>query len=161
MELFLHINPARVLNGRKVRTHPCDLGGGHAFFRDVDGGSGEVRRRDVAFCGSCIAVHVQQVALVFDRTHGRVDLQPVVEALIVGARQVSQEVRCPRAAIAPILREPWIGMQCLAGWQRDQQAIVQQGGRYRRRRERELNPLHPHACSGAPMTRVCRASAAG
>ena len=74
-----------------------------------------------------IAVHAQQVPLVLDRTHCRVDLQALVEALIVRARKVGEKARGPGAAIAPVFRQPGIGMQAIRCRQRHQQTVMEQG----------------------------------
>ncbi len=67
--------------------------------------SGEMRRGNIAVSGRRIAVHFEPAALIFDGAHGRVDLQRPVEAGIVHAGQIAEEVSRPRAAIAAIYRQ--------------------------------------------------------
>jgi hypothetical protein len=115
VELLFHIDLAGGLKRQQPGAHPGKLREGHAFFADVDGGAGEVRGGDIAVGGGGVAVHLEESALELDGTDGGVDLKRVVEARVVAAREVSEEVGSPRAAVAAVGGQIGIDAQRIAG----------------------------------------------
>ena len=122
VELLFHVDLAGGLQGQEPGTHPRDLGLGQALLADVDGGSRQVRRGEISVSGGGVAVHQHQGPLEIDGPYGRVDLQRAVEALIVAAGQVAEEVRGPWAAVAAVVGKSRIDSQRGAGGEDDQLA---------------------------------------
>jgi hypothetical protein len=74
LELLFYVNLALLHEGEKIAAEPRDLGERQSVFGDVDGLTGEVRRRRVPLCWGGITVDVHQMLLEFNRAHRRVDL---------------------------------------------------------------------------------------
>jgi len=75
VELLFDVDFAGGLQREQPGAHPGELREGHALLADVDGGTGEMRRSDVAIRGGGVAVDRDQGALVLDGADSGVDLQ--------------------------------------------------------------------------------------
>ena len=119
VELLFDIYLAGGLERQEPGAHPGKLREGHALLADVDGGAGEVRRGDVAVGGCCVAINFEKRALESDGANGGVDLEGAVEAGVMGAGQVREEMSRPGAAVAAVGGQAGVHAQGGAGGEGD------------------------------------------
>src|SRR5450631_692618 len=103
LELFLHVDLARLLQSHQLAPHPNDRLAGQPRLANVDRCAGQVRTHDVALSLRCISVGSHQPLLILDRPYRRVHLDGPMKFCGMRARQVGQELGCPRSAVAMIL----------------------------------------------------------
>src|SRR5258708_565099 len=94
------------------------------MLRNVDRLTGEMRRGDVPFSRSRVAVDVNQMLLEFDRANGRVDLQRRMEVSVVSTGQRSQKLCSPRPAVTSVQGQPLINLQGVRSRKRDQETLA-------------------------------------
>jgi len=104
-EFFFNIDDTGGLIGEQMVPHPLHLAAREARLGDVDGGAGKVRADDVAFGIGGVVVDPHEVFLVLDGTHSGTDHQRLMELRFIGTGQVGEEVGCPGAAVAAIVRK--------------------------------------------------------
>jgi hypothetical protein len=74
LKLLFYIHFALLHERQQIAAQPCDFGEGEPVLRDVNGLSGEMRRRCVAFGRSSVAINVHQMLLKFNGTDSGVYL---------------------------------------------------------------------------------------
>src|ERR1700745_180503 len=99
IELLFYVNLSGSLQRQQIGTHPGYLRHRQSSFGYVDGCAGKVRRGDITFSRRSIAIHFDQMPLIFDRAHSGIDLQRTMEAGVVYTPEIAQEMGCPRTAI--------------------------------------------------------------
>src|SRR6202034_4174798 len=102
LKLLFHVDLARRLQWQQIGTHPRNFRWGEPLLRDIHGLAGQMRRSDITLCWRGVPVDMQQMALVRDGPHRRVDLQRRMESLVVDASEIPQETAGPGAAVAPV-----------------------------------------------------------
>ncbi len=102
LELLFDIDFAFLHERQQIAAHPGDFGEGEAVLGEIDGLSGEVGRGGVAFGGSGVAVGTEEAMLKLHSADGGVDLQRGVEAGVVRAGQIVEELSGPRTAVAAV-----------------------------------------------------------
>ncbi len=122
LELLLDVDATLLNQRQKVSAEPGDLGEREATFGDVDGLPGEMGRGGVAFGGGGVAVSALEAELEGDGADSGVDLERGVEAGIVVARQVGEELCGPGAAEAAVGGEAVVDAEGLADGEGDEHA---------------------------------------
>jgi hypothetical protein len=115
LELFFDVDATILDEGKQVAAQPGDLGEREPTFGDVDGLTGEVGRGGVAFGGGGVAVSALEPELELDGADGGVDLQGGVEAVVVIAAEVGEELCGPGAAEAPVIGEAVVDAKRIVG----------------------------------------------